>query len=61
MYVVKKGVLHNPIAKEECLILLFERNSTAHTGEIKHEKSRSHDEQLRVLDLKNNLNSSQKL
>ncbi|NQZ87640.1 MAG: cupin domain-containing protein [Colwellia sp.] len=61
MYVVQKGVLHNPVAKEECLVLLFEKNSTEHTGEIKHEKSRSHHEQLRVLDLKNNLNSSQKL
>jgi len=28
MFVVPKGVRHNPVAEEECHILLFERKST---------------------------------
>src|SRR5580704_12217058 len=31
-FVVPKGVRHNPIAPEECLVMLIERKSTAHTG-----------------------------
>ena len=46
MYVVPKGVAHNPIADEECEVLLFERKSTAHTGEVQMEKTRSIEEQL---------------
>lgn len=49
VYVIPKGVMHNPVAKEECLVMLFEKNSTEHTGGIEHEKSRSHEEQLRKL------------
>src|SRR5580704_17363801 len=30
MFIVPKGVWHNPIAEDECHILLFERKSTAH-------------------------------
>ena len=33
MYVVPKGVRHNPIAEEECHILLIERKTTRHTGD----------------------------
>lgn len=47
MYVVPKGVRHNPIADNECLIMLIERKSTLHTGDVKTEKTRSLDEQLR--------------
>ena len=33
-YIVPKGVLHKPIAKEEVHLLLFEPLSTKHTGDI---------------------------
>src|SRR5690606_24067060 len=47
MYVVPKGVRHNPVADDECLIMLIERKSTLHTGDVRTEKTRSLDEQLR--------------
>ena len=50
MFVVPKGVRHNPIAQEECHILLFERKSTAHTGKVITETTRSIEEQLGVND-----------
>lgn len=50
MFVVPKGVRHNPIAKEECHLLLIERKTTLHTGEVVTDKTRSLDEQLRPLD-----------
>ena len=46
MFIVPKGVRHNPIAEEECLIMLIERKSTAHTGDVVTEKTRSIDEQM---------------
>jgi len=52
MFIVPKGTRHNPVAVEECHILLFERKSTAHTGDIITEKTRSIDEQLRGIDTK---------
>ena len=47
LFVVPKGVRHNPVAEEECLILLIERKSTRHTGDEVTEKTRSIAEQLR--------------
>lgn len=47
MFVVPRGVRHNPIAEEECHILLIERKTTLHTGDVKTEKTRSLAEQLR--------------
>jgi mannose-6-phosphate isomerase-like protein (cupin superfamily) len=47
MCVVPKGVRHNPVADEECHIMLIERKSTLHTGDVKTEKTRSLAEQLR--------------
>jgi mannose-6-phosphate isomerase-like protein (cupin superfamily) len=47
MYVVPKGVMHNPIAEEECLIMLIEKKTTKHTGDAITEKTRSLEEQLR--------------
>jgi mannose-6-phosphate isomerase-like protein (cupin superfamily) len=47
MYVVPKGVRHNPVADEECHLLLIERKSTLHTGDTVTDKTRSIDEQLR--------------
>ena len=46
MFIVPKGVRHNPVAEQECHILLFERKSTAHTGEVITEKTRTIEEQL---------------
>jgi mannose-6-phosphate isomerase-like protein (cupin superfamily) len=41
--VVPKGVEHNPTTKndEEVHVLLFEKLSTAHTGNVKHERSQT--------------------
>ncbi|MES1242862.1 MAG: cupin domain-containing protein [Acidobacteriota bacterium] len=46
-FVVPKGVRHNPVAEEECLVMLFERKSTLHTGSEVTDKTRSVEEQLR--------------
>ncbi len=48
-YVVPRGVRHNPVADEECLLMLIERKSTLHTGNVTTEKTRSLAEQLRPL------------
>lgn len=37
MLVVPRGVEHRPVAEEEAWILLFEPQSTKHTGEVKSE------------------------
>ena len=47
MYVVPKGVRHNPVAEDECHIMLIERKSTRHTGDVITEKTRSLADQLR--------------
>jgi mannose-6-phosphate isomerase-like protein (cupin superfamily) len=47
-YVVPKGVRHNPVAEEECLVLLVETVTTEHTGDVVMEKTRSIAEQLRA-------------
>ncbi len=47
MYVVPKGVRHNPVAEQECHIMLIERKTTKHTGDVVTDKTRSLDEQLR--------------
>ena len=49
LFVVPKGVRHNPVADEECLILLIERKSTLHTGNSVTAKTRSIVDQLRGL------------
>ena len=46
LHVVPKGVLHNPVAEHECLILLIENKQTLHTGQTVETKSRSIAEQL---------------
>ena len=47
LYVVPKGVRHNPVAEKECLVMLVERKSTLHTGDVVNERTRSLAEQLR--------------
>jgi mannose-6-phosphate isomerase-like protein (cupin superfamily) len=45
-HTVKAGVRHNPVAQEECWVLLIETVTTAHTGELTTGRTRSIDEQL---------------
>lgn len=47
IFVVPKGVMHNPVAEQECHVMLIERKSTLHTGTVVTEKTRSLEEQLR--------------
>ncbi len=47
MFVVPKGVQHNPVAEQECLVMLIERKSTLHSGNVVNERTRSLAEQLR--------------
>lgn len=46
IFVVPKGVRHNPVAEQECLLMLIERKSTQHTGDVVTERTRSLAEQL---------------
>src|SRR5690242_17313719 len=46
LFAVPKGVRHNPVADQDCHILLFERKSTAHTGDVMTDRTRSIAEQL---------------
>ena len=46
-FVVPKGVRHNPVAEQECHIMLIERKSTLHTGAEVMPGTRSVAEQLR--------------
>jgi mannose-6-phosphate isomerase-like protein (cupin superfamily) len=48
-YVVPKGVRHNPVAEDECLVMLIERKTTLHTGSETTERTRSIDDQLRPI------------
>ena len=48
-FVVPKGVRHNPVADEECHIMLIERQTTLHTGTETTDRTRSIAEQLRPL------------
>ena len=47
LFVVRKGVRHNPVAEQECHVMLIERKSTLHTGDVITDKTRSLAEQLR--------------
>ena len=49
LFVVPKGVRHNPVAEEECHLLLVERKSTLHTGDSPGARTRSIADQLRPL------------
>lgn len=44
-FVVPRGVLHNPVADDECWIALFEPAATTHTGDIVTDRTRSIAEQ----------------
>lgn len=47
MFIVAKGVRHQPFAEHECLVMLVERKSTLHTGNVATGQTRSIEEQLR--------------
>lgn len=47
--VVPKGARHNPIADDECLLLLIERKSTLHTGTTVVAQTRTLEQQLGVM------------
>ena len=49
LFVVPKGVRHNPVAEEECLLLRLERKTTRHTGDVVTGRTRSVEDQLRPL------------
>jgi quercetin dioxygenase-like cupin family protein len=46
MCVVPKGVLHNPVADEECSIVLIETVTTKHTGDVETPLTKSIDSQI---------------
>ena len=48
MCVVPKGIRHRPSADGECLLMLIERKTTLHTGDVADPRTRSISEQLRV-------------
>ncbi len=48
-YIVPKGVMHNPKAKAECTVMLFEKKSTLHTGQVNEEMTKDIEEQLKPL------------
>lgn len=47
VFVVPKGVRHNPIAEHECLLMLIEKKTTLHTGAEVSDRTRSVSDQLR--------------
>ena len=44
--VVPRGVLHNPVADEECWIMLVETVTTKHTGDVETPRTKSIAQQL---------------
>lgn len=46
VFIVPKGVRHNPVAETECLIMLIERKTTLHSGNEVMAHTRSLAEQL---------------
>lgn len=46
-YVVKKGVNHRVSSTAECQIMLIENKTTAHTGEVDSEITKSVEEQMK--------------
>ena len=46
MHVVPRNTPHNPVADEECLVMIIEHKTTAHTGKTESSSTRSIEEQL---------------
>ncbi|XMB86801.1 cupin domain-containing protein [Mycoplasmatota bacterium WC44] len=49
VFLVEKGKMHRPIAKEVCEVLLVEKKTTLHTGSDDTNITRSIEDQLRPL------------
>ncbi|MDX2414096.1 MAG: cupin domain-containing protein [Bacteroidales bacterium] len=49
IYVVPKGINHRVSSQDECKIMLIENKSTAHTGDVKSEITKSIDDQKKGL------------
>ena len=47
MHVVPKGILHNPVAEEDCWIALIETVTTKHTGNVDTPLTKTIEQQLR--------------
>ena len=45
-FVVPKGTMHNPVAKEECGIVLIETVTTKHTGDVETPLTKTIEQQL---------------
>jgi quercetin dioxygenase-like cupin family protein len=45
-HIVPKNTLHNPLAEEECWVVLIEPVTTKHTGDVVTDRTRSIEEQL---------------
>jgi len=46
IHVVPKGILHNPIAQEDCWIALIETATTKHTGDVNTPPTKTVEQQL---------------
>ena len=47
VFIVKKGINHRVSSEEECSIMLIENKTTAHTGDVESEITKSIDDQLK--------------
>ncbi len=47
LFIVQKGVNHRVSSDADCLIMLIEKKTTAHTGEVQSDITRSIEEQLK--------------
>lgn len=45
-HVVPRGILHNPVAEEECWIMLIETVTTKHTGDVDSPLTKTIEQQL---------------
>ena len=45
-HIVPKGTMHNPMADDECWVMLVETVSTKHTGDVQSPLTRSIEDQL---------------
>ena len=45
-HIVPRGVMHNPVAAEECWIALIEPVATKHTGDVVTDRTKSIEEQI---------------
>jgi len=45
-HVVPKGVMHNPVADQECWVMLIETVTTKHTGDVKSVLTKTIEQQL---------------